>query len=354
MNSLEENNKIIRVISDQISIFRGEACSTLKLNVKLEGLQDPVKQYYLDALVERTVDGVTTCSSCIKGVKFEFHRDPLDDPSKCKVSGKKNRLTCHVNEGVFSSNEKFRIVVQAYFIDEDDGTVLRLYHGVSQRITAADYAFCIQEEYTNIDPAGDGRGVVWYNAFGGKDESLEASVFIKCASGTLDTTFTQTMMVELVYADETSIPASRKRKKKVTGQQRLLNILKPAPEEQKIESTSFTTDLRFRIEEVTFHHAERGLKVRVFARTLHETPGAQQVIIHPAISDRTIHVLSKPKKRARKLNTEQYKNTDQVNETDPSNWTEEYLTKEVYMPTLEDYANSISLMTVDDLTFLTF
>ena len=89
MNSSEEDNKIIRVISDQISIFRGEACSTLKLDVKLEGLQDPVKQYYLDALLERTVDGVTTCSSCTKGVEFEFHRDPLDDPSKCKVSGKK-------------------------------------------------------------------------------------------------------------------------------------------------------------------------------------------------------------------------------------------------------------------------
>jgi hypothetical protein len=43
MNSTEENNNIITVISDQISIFRGEACSTLTLDVELSGLQDAEK-----------------------------------------------------------------------------------------------------------------------------------------------------------------------------------------------------------------------------------------------------------------------------------------------------------------------
>jgi hypothetical protein len=53
MNSTEENNNIT-VISDQISIFRGEACSTRETQW-ITGSRD---KYYLDAFVKRTIDSV--------------------------------------------------------------------------------------------------------------------------------------------------------------------------------------------------------------------------------------------------------------------------------------------------------
>jgi hypothetical protein len=141
-----------------------------------------------------------------------------------------------------------------------------------------------------------------------------AAIFIKsCTTGTGHNPY-QKLKVELFYKDtEVTTPIIVLEKKKPNEQHHPLLEISATPEtpEQNMCSTSYTTVLRFRIQEVT-------LKVRVSAIPEYEKLPAQRVVqpIHPAISERAIHVLSKPKYTARKPNTEQYRVTEWANVTE--------------------------------------
>ena len=133
---------------------------------------------------------------------------------------------------------------------------------------------------------------VWYKSKGGKNNAaLSATISMKHTTGERPYGITPNIKVELMYSDGvTAAPVYQL--KHTSRSQHLLHILSPPRKELKCSPFEDLT-VRFRIEEVSFYHASRGgfrLKVSVphFACT---------EMIHPAVSDKVITVLSKPNKK---------------------------------------------------------
>ena len=134
-----ERNDYIRILSPEITIFRGDDFSHLFIDTKVDSrllTEGETPKYCLSAALEK-IDEASNVKQVLNatspGVDLSFEYDAMkDDSSKCFVFGSNwNKLHCTLGKQVFESNEKFRIVVSASIYGDN-----RIeYYGYSQEIT---------------------------------------------------------------------------------------------------------------------------------------------------------------------------------------------------------------------------
>ena len=134
----------------------------------------------------------------------------------------------------------------------------------------------------------------WYKSKGGKNTALSAKIGLKHTTGERQSDKMSEIKVELMYSDGlTAAPIYQLRDE--SKSKRILNILSPPTTEIKCSAFE-DLDIHFRIEEVSFYHADRGgFKLKV---SVPHVPGTE--VVHPAVSDKVIFVLSKPNNKKKK------------------------------------------------------
>jgi len=165
----------------------------------------------------------------------------------------------------------------------------------------------------------------WYSKCGGEHSALSAVVHLKDANGLTPKIVDELqLLTELVYEDGSPTPLQpicplKDRKSGKTSDKPLYRRLCPDP---KIKPDKCSATVRFRIEEVTFHHSgHHGFKLKVYPVR------SQSLIVHPAVMDEIIVVLSKPKMCRRKSSLLGTVNTQ--------NKKRKVSVKEEYNPTVE-------------------
>lgn len=299
------------MFSQAKSIWRGDIWSEVHFRVRLHSSitahsKHRVTPLILVASIQLEKTGQMYGNENDGRVQIDFARTPFKDKSCTMVdSDPYHQVKLKLHNTMFDAQDSFVLRVDVDQIDQEKKADAFVF-GCSQSVWICTLSFVIEQDFLKNQHVVqmDDDTYVWFGKCGNGNTGLDIKVSLKNEYGeTALFSGLTPFIAELVYDDcspapEFALSAHKlRRASNPTRPTKLFNVLTPNPAIRPFQESGCFS---FRIEEVSFHHpGHAGFRIKVSAVQ------DKHITIHPAVLNKLIIVLSKPKYDNESIATEE-------------------------------------------------